>query len=471
MRNRILLFIIHIVSFYPAMAQLRLPSLFSSHMVIQRETELPIWGWAGPTQDIQIQVSWDTTTIQTRVSNTSMWKTTIKTPPAGGPHTITIRAGSEEKVLDNVLSGEVWLCSGQSNMEWSMEASADGNQEWAKINDAQIRLFQVPRWAANSPQLKGEGDWNLCTGEPLRWFSAVAYYFGKTLNNELQIPIGLIHSSWGGTPAEVWVPQEVLDEDPYLKVVADKQSAIDRPWCPSTPGAAYNSMIAPLIPYKLSGVIWYQGESNVAFPLTYKLLMEKLISSWRKAFQSDLPFYYVQIAPFAGYGSDNQNGVLLREQQAKLQEVPNTGMVIISDVTDDINDVHPKYKKPVGERLAHLALAKTYQVQKGASLYPIFNSMKIEGSRIILTFDNASNGLVTKNGRELNGFVIAGKDQKFYPAKAVVQKNTVILSSSRVKQPVAARFEWANDALPHLFNKEGLPVASFRTDDWPILPQ
>ncbi|GAL86585.1 hypothetical protein MYP_3815 [Sporocytophaga myxococcoides] len=436
-------------------------------MVIQQNTEIPIWGWAGPTQDIQIQVSWDTTIIQTKVSNTSLWKASIKTPSAGGPHTITITAGAEQKLLENILSGEVWLCSGQSNMEWNMNSSADGGPYLEQINDPLIRLFQVPRSAASTPQLKGEGNWKPCNGEPLRWFSAVAYYFGKTLNTELKVPIGLIHSSWGGTPAEVWVPKDIIDSDSLLKGAADKQCGIDRPWCPSAPGMAYNSMIAPLIPFKLAGIIWYQGESNVEYPYSYKLLIEKLVLNWRKDFQSELPFYYVQIAPYSGYGT-NMNGVLLREQQSKLLEFPKTGMVIISDVVENIKDVHPRYQRPVGERLARLALEETYHFKTISAKSPSFKSMKIENGKVKITFINASNGLISKQGKELKGFIIAGSDKQFYPAKAVIENNTVTIFSPKVRKPVAVRFEWANDALPNLFNKEGLPVSSFRTDEWEI---
>jgi len=466
MRHTLLvLFLLTIAPF--AIAQIRLPAVFASNMVIQRNTEIPIWGWAGPTQDIQIQVSWDTTTVQTKVSNTSLWQASIKTPSAGGPHTITIKAGSEKKTIENVMSGDVWLCSGQSNMEWNMDASADGKPYLGQINDPQIRLFQVPRSAAYTPQVKGEGNWNLCNGEPLRWFSAVAYYFGKTLNTELNIPIGLIHSSWGGTPAEVWVPRGIVEADSLLKAAADKQCSIDRPWCPSASGMAYNSMIAPLIPFKLSGVIWYQGESNVEHPHSYKLLMEKLILDWRKEFQSELPFYYVQIAPYSGYGN-NLNGVLLREQQSKLLEVPKTGMVVISDVVENVKDIHPQYKKPVGERLAHLALEETYHSKTLSAKNPSFKSMKIENGKIKIEFENSSKGLKTKDGKELKGFIIAGSDKQFYPAKAIIKNNTITLSSSKVKAPIAARFEWTNDALPNLFNSEGLPVSSFRTDEWTI---
>ncbi len=228
---------------------------------------------------------------------------------------------------------------------------------------------------------------------------------------------------------------------------------------------AYNSMIAPLIPYKLSGIIWYQGESNVDHPYSYKRLMEKLIYSWRKDFQYELPFYYVQIAPYSGYGN-NMNGVLLREQQSKLLEVPNTGMVIISDVVENINDVHPRYKKPVGERLARLALEETYHFNTLSVKSPSFKSMKVENGKIKITFDNASNGLVSKGGKELKGFIIAGSNHQFYPAKAIIKNNTVTVYSPKVKDPIAVRFEWANHALPNLFNKEGLPASSFRTDEW-----
>ena len=443
-------------------AQLRLPVVFDDHMVIQRETTVPIWGWAHPSQPVIINVSWDTTTVRTKADNGTFWKTTIKTPVAGGPHTITIKAGNDVRTLEDVLSGEVWLASGQSNMEWSMNASADGKPMIDQINDPTIRLFNVPRSSAATLQIKGEGNWKLCNKESAGGFSAVAYFFGKKLNQKLNVPIGLINSSWGGTPAEVWLPKVVVEKDNELRQAAAKLNN-EQPWSPVAPGVVFNSMINPLIPFRIAGALWYQGETNTAAPATYKKLMESLIVDWRKQFETDFPFYYVQIAPFSGYGGES--GTLIREQQVKMLEIPKTGMVVISDLVDDVNDIHPKYKNTVGERLADIALADAYGKADIAYQSPLYKTMKIEKNKIRISFDYAPNGLQAKDG-DLTEFLIAGEDQKFYPAKAKIDKGTVVVSAKEVKKPVAVRFAWANGSIPNLFSKEGLPVPSFRTDAW-----
>src|SRR6188768_2701122 len=311
-------------------AQLRLPALFDDHMVIQQQSPVPIWGWSHSTQDVTIKVSWDTTTIKTRSDNATYWAATLYTPVAGGPHTITINAGGEVRTLTDVMVGEVWLCSGQSNMEWSMAASGDGKKIMDQVNDPQIRLFDVPNSAASTLQVRGEGDWRLCDKDAVRNFSAIGYFFGKKLQENLNVPIGLVNISWGGTPAEVWLPKEVVEADAALRLAADKQGD-DRPWCPSRPGVVFNSMVNPLVPFRFAGALWYQGESNTGFSATYKQLMEQLIISWRKQFLSNFPFYYVQIAPYNGYG-DQPVGPLLREQETKMLQIHKTGMVVISDL-------------------------------------------------------------------------------------------------------------------------------------------
>ncbi len=442
--------------------QLRLPVVFDDHMVIQQQAIVPIWGWAHPSQDVSIKVSWDTTTVRTKAENGTFWKTAIRTPVAGGPHSITIRAGQDILTLRDVLSGEVWIASGQSNMEWSMQAAADGRPMIEHVNDPTIRLLNIPRSSAHTLQTRGEGEWTVCDRSTVGDFSAVAYFFGKRLNQNLNVPIGLINASWGGSPAEAWVPENVIRSNEALVESNGKLNA-DQPWAPVTPGVIFNSMINPLLPLRIAGAIWYQGEANVAAPDTYKKVMESLVNSWRQQFQSDLPFYYVQIAPYSGY--DGEEGALLREQQVKMLEIPKTGMVVISDLVDDVTDIHPKYKKSVGERLADVALAKTYDRQGIVYLSPTYKSMTIEKNRIRIFFDHAPSGL-RSNGGDPTEFLIAGDDQKFYPAKAKIDKATVIVSAKEVKNPVAVRFAWSNSSIPNLFSKEGLPVPSFRTDSW-----
>jgi sialate O-acetylesterase len=444
-------------------AQLRLASLFTDHMVIQQQSPVPIWGWSHPTQEVVIKVSWDTTTYRTKSANTTEWRTFIFSPVAGGPHTITIKAGWEERVIHDVMSGEVWLCSGQSNMEWGMHMSEDGKALTEQVNDPSIRLFQVSRFAADAPQLRGDGEWKACNKESVRYYSAVAYFFAKRLQSQLNVPIGLISASWGGTPAEAWMPKQVIYNDPTLRAAAEKLTD-DKPWCPSKPEVVYNAMLHPLIPFRLAGVLWYQGEANVGTASTYKPLMEELIKDWRREFQADFPFYYVQIAPYAGYG-EYPSGALLREQQTKMLTIPKTGMVVITDVVDNVNDIHPKFKKPVGERLANVALTDHYGKQGIASKSPMFKEMKIEKGRVRISFDNVPTGLMAKGG-EPNEFMIAGEDKKFYPAKAKIEGKTVVVSAKEVKTPVAIRFAFRNGSLPNLFSSEGLPVNGFRTDSW-----
>ncbi len=447
-------------------AQLRLPAIFNDHMVIQQQSTIPIWGWGYSTQDITINVSWDTTTVKTRTNNAAYWSTNISTPIAGGPHSIRIKAGGEEIIIKDVLTGEVWICSGQSNMEWSMYDANDGRELIDQIDDPTIRLFQVGKSAASDLQVRGDGVWKMCNKESVINFSAVGYFFGKKINQELNVPIGLINVSWGGTPAETWVPSEIIRSNNDLAKSAEKQ-VDDKPWCPSKPGVVFNSMINPLIPFRIAGALWYQGESNTAAPSTYKVLMEKLILEWRKQFLTEFPFYYVQIAPFSGYG-EFEKGTLIREQQVKMLGINKTGMVVISDLVDDVKDIHPKYKKPVGERLANLALAKTYEKSGIAYLNPLYKTMKVEKGKVRISFHNVPTGLVVKGNKEPIEFIISGDDKKFFPAQAKIENSSVVVWSKEVKVPVSVRYAWKNNSIPNLFSKEGLPVSSFRTDDWPI---
>jgi sialate O-acetylesterase len=459
---RIKALLLFLLAFGSLKAQLRLPVIFDDHMVIQRQTTTPIWGWTYPSQSVTINVSWDTLTIKTQADHGAFWKTTIDTPPASGPHTITIRSGNDVVTLEDVLSGEVWIASGQSNMEWSMDAAADGKPIVNQVNDPTIRLLNIPKSSAGTRQVKGEGDWKVCNKETIRDFSAVAYFFGKKLNDNLNVPIGLINASWGGSPAEVWLSAELVEGNDVLRESASRQNA-NQPWAPVIPGVLFNSMINPIIPFRIAGALWYQGEANTTVPKTYKILMESLIKDWRKQFRHELPFYYVQIAPYSDY--EGQSGVLIREQQVKMLEIPKTGMVVISDLVDDVKDIHPKYKKVVGERLANIALADTYGKTGVVYLSPLYKSMEVEKNKIRITFDNVPSDLEAR-GNDLTEFMIAGDDRKFYPAKAKIDKGTVIVSAKEVKKPVAVRFAWANGSIPNLFSKEGLPVPSFRTDNW-----
>jgi len=445
----------------PAQA-VSLPAIFSDHMVLQQNAEVIIWGWANPSEEVTVTGSWEAPPVKTKATNLAQWQIKIKTPAAGGPHTLTVKGYNTIQIKD-VLMGEVWLCSGQSNMEWSTQAGIDNGQpEIAKANYPAIRFFTVPRRSADGAQLDVEAKWVICTPETMPHFSAVGYFFGQKIHENLKMPVGLINSSWGGTPAEIWVNAEAITQNKDLADAAAKLK--DEPYGPSKPGKAFNAMIAPLIPYRLAGALWYQGESNTSNPQNYEQLLPALIQNWRTRWGYDFPFYFVQIAPY-NYG-ENTNGVLLRDAQRKSLTVPNTGMVVISDV-GNIKDIHPRNKIPVGQRLANWALNKTYGKKEIIFSGPLYKSMQVEGNKIRVYFDYTEPGLVAQ-GKELTHFEIAGPDQNFVPATAKISGNTVVVQAKSVKNPVAVRFGWSNTAEPNLFNKAGLPASSFRTDDWPV---
>jgi len=446
----------------PFSSKTSLPSIFSDGLVLQRNSEVTIWGWDRPGEKISVTGTWDDKKIRTKTNSDSCWWVKLKTPSAGGPFKIMIR-GSNGILLNEVLIGEVWLCSGQSNMEWSARMGIDnGAQEIQEADYETIRLFKVKRNSADVPQLDCEGVWTRCTPASMKDFSAVAYFFGRHLFNNIKMPIGLIDSSWDGTPIEDWMnPKIIYDSEEFSTAFAKFP---DLPWCPSGPGLTYNAMIVPLIPYKIAGVIWYQGETNTLNPIEYRRLFPALIANWRQVWREEFPFYYVQIGP---YKYDKPfAGVLIREAQQMASSIPNTGMVVISDIVSN-DDIHPKNKKDVGIRLANWALSSTYGKQDIPVSGPLFKDMKIEGNKIHVFFDYAENGLICK-GENLTHFQIAGKDKKFVNARADIEGSSVLTHSKDIDKPLAVRFAWSNSAIPNLFNVEGLPASCFRTDDWEI---
>jgi len=445
-----------------ALANIRLPAVIGSHMVLQQKTRVMIWGWCDPGEKVKLKAGWDTATYSATGTGEAKWSLELQTPEAGGPYTISIN-GNNQILLEDVLIGEVWVCSGQSNMEMNVNWGLSYQDEAVKATDARIRFFYIPKTTAGFPQEDVKAKWVVCSPEEMKSFSAAGYFFGKKLRENLNVPVGLINSNWGGTPAETWTPRELVENDTILKNAAAQLNQSQ--WWPVKPGLAYNAMIYPISNYSIAGVIWYQGESNVGTASTYTSLFTTMIKSWRKAWKKDLPFYFVQIAPFAGYG-DNSSSAFLREAQTKTLSLPNTGMILTSDLVDNINDIHPKMKKQVGERLADLALAETYHQNKGPYKIPMFTSMKMEKNKVRIYFTNAENGLIGKG--PLNEFFIAGEDQKFLPAQAKIEGNTVVVWNKEVANPVAVRFGFRNAALPNLYNKEGLPVNLFRTDDWAV---
>ncbi|MFC6998841.1 sialate O-acetylesterase [Rufibacter roseus] len=457
---RFICILFFISTFLPASA-VTLPAIFSNHMVLQQNAEVTVWGWGKPGEPISVSGSWDNQEVKTSPGNLAQWSVKLKTPAAGGPYTLTVK-GYNTIVIDDVLLGEVWLCSGQSNMEWSARAGIDNAQEHiAQANYPSIRFFSVAHSTSDVPQQDLKGQWVVCTPETMTDFSSVGYFFGRDLHQNLKVPVGLINSSWGGTPAEVWVNPNIIAANPVLAKSAAQREEVA--WCPVQPGKAFNTMIAPLIPFRLAGALWYQGESNANAPEVYAQLLPTLIQNWRTQWQQEFPFYYVQIAPFT-YGG-TEEWPRLAEAQFKTLQVPKTGMAVIHDV-GNTQDIHPRNKLDVGKRLAAIALNKTYGKEDIAHSGPLYRSMKVEGNKIRLYFDHTTGGLMTK-GKELTHFEVAGADQKFVKANGKIEGNTVVVQAKDVKQPVAVRFGWENTATPNLFNKAGLPASSFRTDDWP----
>ncbi|QMU29499.1 sialate O-acetylesterase [Adhaeribacter radiodurans] len=437
-----------------------LPKIFGSHMVLQQNAEITMWGWGNPSEEITVTSSWNQEAVKTKASNLAQWQVKLKTPAAGGPFTIMVK-GHNAINLEDVLIGEVWLCSGQSNMEWTTNAGIDnGAAEIPKANFPSIRFFTVPRKSADGAQLDVDGQWVVCTPQTMPYFSAVGYFFGRQIHQNLSMPVGLINSSWGGTPAEVWVNPQAIAKSENLVDAAAKLKEV--PWGPVRPGKAYNAMIAPLIPFRLAGALWYQGEANVSDPGNYAQLLPALIQNWRQEWSNDFPFYYVQLAPYK-YGRPHE-GAMLREAQRRTLTTPNTGMIVISDIGNK-EDIHPRNKIDVGLRLANLALAKTYGKKDIVYSGPLYRSMKVEGNKIRVSFDHAESGLVVKNGKELTDFEIAGSDQKFVKASARISGKTIIVQAPEVKDPVAVRFAWDNIAEPNLFNKAGLPASTFHPGD------
>jgi sialate O-acetylesterase len=440
-------------------ANITLPNIFADNMVLQRNSEVTIWGWGSPNEEIKLKPSWNTEIYTVKVNNIANWQIKIKTPEAGGPYTILINGFNEIK-LNNILIGEVWICSGQSNMEmtaaWGIE---NGDQEVKDAFNPNIRFFNIPKLSAITPQNNLSGNWVECTSESMKNFSATAYFFGRHLQGNLKnVPVGLISSNWGATPAEVWMPENVIQNNEELLIASTKINQNE--YCPVEPARTFNAMIHPLIGFKIAGVLWYQGESNVGSSV-YEKTFSTLIRSWRELWNDEFPFYYVQIAPYK-YGENHFGGAIIRDAQRKVQQqISNTGMVMTSDIST-IDDIHPKNKKSVGIRLANLALTNTYYTNTDIVNGPLYKNIKIEKNKIFVYFDY-SQGLYFSD-KKSSQFEIAGVDNVYYEANALIRNNSVILKSEKVKHPVKVRFSWKNTAQSNLFNKSNLPASSFITE-------
>ena len=457
-----------------AQAKIKLPAIVSSNMVLQRNTTVKLWGWADANEKITIKTSWLKKTMNIQADTEGNWSIDAKTTNSKEPQYIKIKSKTSNITLDNILFGEVWLCSGQSNMEMPMKGYTGqpifGSAEAVgKSNNSNLRLFSVTRTIGSKTPLKDANkysEWQQATPESVLKYSAVAYFYGQQLQEILDVPVGLILSSWGGSSVQAWMSNEALSG--YQKIDLTDTDISVKP--NSIPTALFNSMLNPLIPYTIKGAIWYQGEANVAQATKYKQLFPIMVEDWRKRWGiGNFPFYYVQIAPHIYSGNEtvlnSKNSAFIREAQLQcLDLIPNSGIAITLDIGVE-NSIHPPKKKEVADRLLYNALNQTYGFKTINYTGPIFDSMQEKDCGLMLKFKNEENGVYSYNG--LEGFEIAGNDKVFYPAIAkIVDRKNVLVSCDKVLEPVAIRYCWNNWVTGTLYNTNLLPASSFRTDTW-----
>lgn len=444
-----------IVAAAPVLADVQLNGMFGDNMVLQRGKALPVWGTAEAGEDVTVTIG--TQSLATKANDQGQWSVRLQPIDKYGPVTFSV-TGHNTIALNNVVVGEVWLCSGQSNMAWPVNRAANGVEEIAAAVLPEIRLFTVPRNPQPEPQNEIKGSWAAASPETVPNFSAVAWFFGRELHRELQAPIGLVNSSVGGTAAELWTPADALKGTPTLEAAAKTPKAY----------TLYNGMIAPLVPFAIAGVIWYQGEANGGRGEAYKEVFPTLIRSWRSAWgQGDFPFLYVQLA---NYGKRQETPAdapwaRLREAQLYTLKEPATAMAVTIDIGEGGN-IHPTNKQEVGRRLSLAALSHAYG-KKLTFAGPLFDAMTIANGSARLTFKNAE-GLKTTDGGALKGFAIAGEDRKWVWATATIDKDAINVASPDVPNPVAVRYAWGSDPEVNLVNGAGLPTSPFRTDDWEV---
>jgi sialate O-acetylesterase len=453
--NRLFLLSIILFSVISARAEITLPKIFSSNMVIQRESNVNLFGWAHPGEEFTITTSWDGIVIEVKTGLDAKWNLQVMTPKAGGPYTINFTGKDNEILLENVLIGDVWLCSGQSNMEWSANSGLDNKDEAVSMaNRPTIRLFTVEKRTATYPQDDLAGAWEVCTPETMPDFSAVAYFFAQRVQEEIDIPIGLIDSSWGASCAEVWTPEEEFEKNPDLQ--ESYELIQPNKWVPIDKSILYNAMIAPLTSFNISGTLWYQGESNTANAESYENTFRTMIESWRDKWGYDFPFYYVQIAPYK-YGGEFEGGIV-RDQQRRTLSLSSTGMAMTSDICT-IDDIHPRNKKDVGIRLANIALKQHYNILDEIVYGPLFKGAKAVKDKVEVSF-MYDDGL-TVVGRKLDLFELQSSDGNWYPAKARIKNGKVVVNSKEVEKPKKVRYAYASVAISNLFNSAGLPASTF----------
>ena len=450
-------------------AKVVLPKIFASGMVMQQQTDANLWGEAKADATVKIATSWNKKTVSVKAGNDGKWAAKIQTPAAGGPYSITFNDG-EKTVIDNILVGELWICSGQSNMEMPMKGFKNQPVENAvedilHSGDNKMRLFTVKRTSLFQPTTDVVGEWKEASPEAVRNFSATAYYFGRELRRMLNVPVGLIVTSWGGSSCEAWMNRDWLKAFPQIELPASQETIKSKN---RTATVLYNGMLHPLAGISMRGVIWYQGEENVSRSGYYADLFSRMIKGWREEWkEGDFPFYFCQIAPYdyniIGWGQ--YNSAFLREQQAKAEKMnKNVGMACLMDAGLEYG-IHPRKKQLAGMRLALLALDKTYGIKGITSETARYKDVEFKGDTAVITFERAGMWVYGKDGLKSNLFEVAGEDRVFHPAKAWIERSKLYVKCDEVKKPVAVRYAFKDWADGDLFC-DGLPVSSFRTDNW-----
>ncbi len=456
-------------------AELKLAALFSDHAVLQADMPVPVWGWAEAGQRVVVRISGGEDVIATAGADRK-WIVRLPAMHASAkPVELTVTAADQTLKRTDILIGEVWLGSGQSNMAFTLARSDHAKEDIAAANQPSIRLFQVGRRASANAVDDVSGHWVVCSPESVKTFSAVLYHFGREINDQLKVPVGLIHSSWGGTPIQAWMPREAFPSAEAIESDRKRIMAAYPSTTQPTPRASahleptylYNGMIAPLIPYAMRGATWYQGENNVhqGDVSDYAAMMKSMVASWRGRWdEGEFPFIFVQIAPFGKYRSPQRESLpeMWEQQTAALSMIPESAIAPTGDV-GNVNDIHPTNKRDVGHRLALIALGMTYKRPGVVYQSPTYKSHTIEGGSIRVRFIGVGSGLTTSDGKPPALFEIAGEDGIFHPAEAKIDGGDVVVIGHDVPDPKAARFAWSPVAVPNLINKEGLPAVAFRT--------